>query len=81
MKEIKVILYKNPENYDSDDIRFQVDGSLKGFGFISRNPDEKTIALIRCPICNKENYAFNVSSGECSWCDFSTKDLVIEEKE
>lgn len=27
-------------------------------------------ALISCPECGKENYAFNVLSGICSWCKY-----------
>jgi hypothetical protein len=31
---------------------------------------ENKIALIRCPECKRENYALNVLSGLCTWCDF-----------
>lgn len=33
--------------------------------------------MIRCPKCNSENYALNVSSGICSWCGYkATKEDV-----
>jgi ribosomal protein L37E len=27
--------------------------------------------LVRCHKCGKENYALNVSSGQCAWCGWS----------
>ena len=69
--EIKID--KKEENYDSDNVHFIVDGEEKGFGFLPRG--EKIIALIRCPICDRENYVFNVLSGKCTWCEFNTKGL------
>ena len=38
---------------------------------------EKKI-LIRCPKCKRENYAFNVASGICTWCYF---DINAKEEE
>jgi len=26
------------------------------------------LGLIYCPACDRENYAMNVSSGQCTWC-------------
>ena len=31
--------------------------------------DGKTY-LVRCPKCNRENYAISVSSGVCCWCGY-----------
>ena len=28
------------------------------------------VYLVRCPKCNAENYALNVSTGICTWCGF-----------
>lgn len=47
-------------------------GNLKGAGFI--NKDNGKVALIRCPKCNKENYAMNVMSGHCTWCPFDANE-------
>jgi hypothetical protein len=73
--KIKLIIEKQPENYDHDLVRFDVDDEVKGLGFIPRKPDDQTIALERCPICGRENYAMNVSSGQCTWCEFNTNQV------
>ena len=26
--------------------------------------------LVRCPKCKRENYAMNVATGKCTWCDY-----------
>ena len=36
------------------------------YGFISND----RLYLTRCPKCELENYAMNVSSGFCSWCGY-----------
>jgi ribosomal protein L37E len=37
----------------------------------------REIYMVRCPKCNKENYALNVASGECTWCGYvATQDDV-----
>lgn len=64
----KTIIIKNPQ-CDSDDVRWQKpDGSEVGYGYFNR--DTKYISLMRCPCCNRENYAMNVSSGMCTWCPY-----------
>ena len=75
MKEIKLIIEEQPKDYDHDNVRFNVDGVMKGFGFKSRPPDDQTIALQKCPLCDRENYALNVSSGQCTWCPFNANKL------
>jgi len=45
-----------------------------GVGFVLENG---RLALTSCPECHKENYAFNVLSGLCTWCGF---DVNKEEK-
>lgn len=77
MPEIKYKVYSQPENYDSDDVRFIVDGEEKGFGFLPKG--DKLVALSRCPICGKENYMMNVLSGQCTWCPFNTKQAQKDE--
>lgn len=38
--------------------------------------------LVRCPKCDRENYALSVSSGRCCWCGFdANKDKLEEETE
>lgn len=31
------------------------------------------VYLVRCPKCNKENYAPAVASGQCVWCGLTLK--------
>tara|TARA_R110000868_G_scaffold102014_3_gene280899 strand:- start:2745 stop:2894 length:150 start_codon:yes stop_codon:yes gene_type:complete len=40
--------------------------------------DKEKKMLIRCPECKRENYAFNVASGICTWCYF---DINAKEEE
>ncbi len=75
MTKVTYKIYKQPDTYDTHDVRFIVRGEEKGFGFVSQDGD-KTIALVRCPICEKENYMMNVLSGWCTWCGFDTKDAT-----
>lgn len=73
---IKIIIKKTPEDYDSDDVYFDVDGVRRGYGFVPKNPEKKgKIALTKCPLCGKENYAMSVSSGQCAWCPFNANNL------
>lgn len=78
---ITVIVYKKPENFDSDDIRFQVGHRLAGHGYIGKTSGK--IGLIRCPECGRENYAPNVVSGICCFCGFNANQpsLKIVEEE
>lgn len=64
--EIKV--YKSPESYDSDDIRWIKDGVEAGYGY--KGKKDMLLCVTRCPMCEKENYAMAVSSGFCAWCAF-----------
>jgi len=64
----------------NSDVRFKRetgDGKYveRGFGFLT---EEKTIGLIRCPECGAENYAPNVLSGNCSWCQFESNKINFE---
>ena len=43
-------------------------------------PDTDTVLLIRCPKCNRENYAIAVASGCCCWCGFDGRELMGKEK-
>ncbi|MDE6079760.1 MAG: hypothetical protein K2G35_06825 [Duncaniella sp.] len=29
-----------------------------------------TVLLLRCPKCDRENYALNVALGVCTWCGY-----------
>lgn len=33
--------------------------------------DDGKILLMRCPKCNRENYALNVIDGICTWCGYN----------
>ena len=35
---------------------------------------EGKIYLVKCEKCNKENYAFNVASGVCTWCGYNANE-------
>ncbi len=39
-------------------------------------PEEDEILLMRCPKCNKENYALAVADGICVWCGFDGRELL-----
>ena len=78
MPEVKFKIEYREENADSDDVRFYVYGEEKGFGFLPKG--DKTLALVRCPLCGRENYALNVLSGQCTWCEFNTKQAIQDEK-
>lgn len=39
-----------------------------------------TILLIRCPKCEKENWAPQVASGICAWCGFDGRTLLKDVK-
>lgn len=39
------------------------------------------LILIRCPKCDRENYALNVLTGICTWCGYNAhKDETIKER-
>lgn len=38
------------------------------------------VYLVRCPKCERENYAFNVALGICTWCGFDANKFVKEKK-
>lgn len=38
--------------------------------------DDQTLLLIRCPHCNKENYAPAVATGRCLWCGYDARELI-----
>ena len=38
----------------------------------------KKIYMVRCPKCNKENWAMAVASGQCAWCGHKAKDKDVD---
>lgn len=40
---------------------------------IEYSPRSGYLLLTRCPECNRENYALNVSKGICTWCGYDAK--------
>lgn len=70
---MEIIIEETPDGYDSDNVRFEEFGVVKGYGF--RPKGDKTIALTRCPKCGRENYVFNVLSGQCTWCPFNANEI------
>lgn len=65
-KEIKTVIYKNPPGHDHDDVRFNISGEIRGFGFLPKEGD-KTIGLIKCPDWERENYVMSVVIGLCAY--------------
>lgn len=47
---------------------------IKEPNFISKGK----VYLVRCPKCERENYALNVSTGFCTWCGFDGNKEVTE---
>jgi ribosomal protein L37E len=37
----------------------------KGYSFTA---EDGRVYLVRCPRCNRENYAPSVATGQCAWC-------------
>ena len=37
--------------------------------------DDGTILLIRCPRCQRENYALSVADGVCCWCGYKPQPI------
>lgn len=66
---MKIIITPADDKHDSDNVRWEIDGEEKGFGYKAK--DTGKIGLIRCPKCDKENYAPNVATGFCTWCGFN----------
>ena len=45
---------------------------LEGVRYCFRDKQGK-MYLLRCPICELENHALSVASGECAWCGWKEK--------
>jgi hypothetical protein len=56
-----------PKGYDHE-LMFSGDRRI---GY--RGLKDGSVGLERCPICGKENYVLNVSSGVCTWCRWDVK--------
>lgn len=77
MNKFTAKIIKTPADHKEYDVRFFEKGEeTNGFGFLSKRGKDKRIALIKCPQCGQENYAINVNSGNCTWCDFSTEKII-----
>ena len=44
-------------------------------------PEDKTLLLIRCPKCGRENYIMNVAKGICTWCGYDANELIHKDDE
>ena len=66
-------IHRRPSDWDSDDVVFLVNGKKQGSGFRSKGSSD--IKIIRCPRCDRENYAVAIVTNSCAFCGFSTKDL------
>ena len=71
--EIDSVVRRESRDTSSGDDYYFFDkkGNHIGTGFIpNKGRREGKICLTRCPICRKQNYAMNVISGICKWCNF-----------
>ena len=64
---MKIEVKINPASWDHDSVHL----GEKGYAYISK--DRQRLGLVRCPECEKENYALAVSSGQCGWCPYQVK--------
>lgn len=75
-QEPQIVICASPPSWDSDDAHW-IDklGNKKGKGYKSKKTGK--IGLIRCPVCNHENYMLAVSSGVCYACGFNANEIPI----
>lgn len=74
MGTVRIKELPTPERYDHIRISFDLGGHSAGSGYISKN-DPSAIGLMRCPICQGENYGPMVSAGICAWCKFDVHQI------
>lgn len=68
-QQLKMIIGADRKGYDHFTLRWEnSEGKIVGVGYKGKNGG---YGLMVCPSCGKENYALNVISGNCSWCDFT----------
>lgn len=71
----QILITKTPNDYDSNDITFlHPKHGKRGAGYQSK--ENGSIGLLRCPECNRENYAMAVATGCCAFCEFTVHDNV-----
>lgn len=68
----KLLIKKQPEDYDADRIRFEKAGNITGFGYIGKV--DNRIHIMSCPACLAENYALQIDEGSCYNCGFDPND-------
>lgn len=69
--DLAMVIQVTPEDYDSDDVRFEANGEkIEGFGYKSKK--DGTIHIMRCPICKRENY---LAQPICVWCGFDPLEI------
>jgi ribosomal protein L37E len=73
---MKYQIRKTDEHYDHHNVIFHDDDKnvINGLGYIGKI--RSTIGLIKCPVCNRENYALNVTTGICTWCGFNLNTFI-----
>lgn len=60
-------IYPTPDTSDSNDVRWIDQGGVeRGFGYMSKQGD-KSIHIVRCPMCENENYLHQTI---CITCGF-----------
>jgi len=62
---------KRKEGYDSANL--YADGKFIGF------VGDKSIALMSCPECGRENLGASVMSGSCAWCGFEIDEEAVKQ--
>lgn len=64
------------DQYDHHDVQFKRGKhTIKGFGYLGK--ERGSYGLVRCPECQRENYAMAVSTGICSWCNFNMANIEV----
>lgn len=66
---IKPVIKEMPASYSTNNVTFMENGQpISGFGYQSKKT--KKIHIVRCPKCDRENYAIAVNTGICAWCTY-----------
>lgn len=67
--KLRMVIFKRPDDWDSDDVYFKVGTKIVGTGYKGRATGG--ICIVRCPKCSKENYAVAISTGLCAFCKYN----------
>lgn len=70
MDKLTLRRWPSPPDHDADSVEWiDEEGKAHGSGYIGK--EDGRIGLIRCPVCEKENYMMTVLSGVCARCGWN----------